>query len=378
LSRNRIFALLVTVLALAGVLTACGSSDSDSSNEDPQKVIENATLEGVDSGTLDLKVGVDTEGSEGGEIDVSLSGPFQSRGAEALPELEMDVTASGEIDGEAIDFDGGIVLLSDRAFVGFEGKEYEVDPTTFGFVKSGFEQGLSEGGETGEVTACQEALTGIDLSTVVDNLSNEGSADVDGTATTKVSGDLNPDGAIDAVIALTEDPACSSQLEAAGPLPLDELKAAKGEVSEVLKEAHVEVYVGDDGIIRKAVGEIVVEPKDSNEKAEVEFEMTLGGVNEKQEISAPADAEPLEGLFKQLGVDPLQLLEAGSGEGIGGLLEGLGGGSAGGSGGSGGGNSAPQVDPSDLPDAEASQEYLDCLQNAKTANDLQDCASLLG
>ncbi|MBK5220956.1 MAG: hypothetical protein JJE35_14430 [Thermoleophilia bacterium] len=375
MSRFRIFMLLATVVALAGALTACGGS-SDSSSEDPQQVIESATLEGVKSGTVDLSLGVKSEGEEGGTLDLSLSGPFQSRGAEALPELALDVTASGDIGGESIDFDGGVTLLSDRAFIGYEGTEYEVDPTTFGFVKSGFEQGLSEGGaEGGDVTACQEALAAIDLTTVVDNLTNDGSADVDGTSTTKVSGDLNPEGAIDAIIALTEDPACSSQLEAAGPLPLDELEAARGEVSSAVKEAQVEIYVGEDSIIRKAVAEITIEPKDaSGEKAEVDFEMSLGGVNETQKISAPADAKPLEGLFDKLGVDPLQLLEAGSGGGLGGLLEGIGGESAEG----GSGSSELEIDPEELPDTETQQEYLECLKEATTANDLQACASLLG
>lgn len=387
MSRFRIFLLLTTVVALAGALTACGGSDSDSSGEDPQKVIEGATFEGVKSGTVDFSLAVQAEGEDAGNIDISLSGPFQSRGVEALPEVAMEVSAKGDLDGEAVDFDGGITLLSDRAFIGFEGTEYEVDPTTFGFVKSGFEQAQAQGGaEAGDVTACQEAVAAIDLNTVVDNLVNDGSADVDGTATTKVSGDLNPEGAVDAIIALTEDPACSTQLQAAGPLPLNELEAARGEVSDAVKEAHIEVYVGDDDIVRKAVADVVIEPKGSDgENVEMQFELTLGGVNENQKISAPANAEPLEGLFSQLGVDPLKLLEAGSGGGIGGLLEDIGGGSGGGSGGGegsggggSGGGSAPEISPDDLPDAEASQEYLECLQDAKTADDLQGCASLLG
>jgi hypothetical protein len=378
LSRFRIFTLLATTVALAGVLAACGGSDS--SSDDPQQVLETATLEGVKSGTIDFSLGVKAEGDSGGNLDVALSGPFQTRGPETLPELDMDVSAKGDIDGESVDFEGGIVLLSDRAFIGYKGSEYEVDPTTFGFVKSGFEQGLSEAGAEGEgesadVTACQQALTGIDLTTVIDNLESDGSADVDGTSTTKVSGDLNPEGAVDAIIALTEDPACSSQLEAAGPLPLDELEAARGEVSKAVKDAHVEVYVGDDDIIRKAVAEITIEPKDgSTGKTEIEFELTLGGVNETQKITAPENAQPLEGLFNQLNIDPTELLEAGSGGGIGGLLEGIGGDS--------GADEAEspelEIDPEDLPSAEASQEYLECLQEAETTKDLQACTSLLG
>jgi hypothetical protein len=366
LSRIRIFMLLATVVALAGALSACGGG-SDSSDEDPKTVIEDATLEGVESGTIDLSLGIASQGKEGGDLDLTLSGPFQSRGLEALPELGLEVSAKGKIEDESIDFDGGLTLLSDRAFVNYKGTEYEVDPTTFGFVKSGFEQGLSES-TTGSSspTACQEAVAAIDLTTVIDNLENEGSADVDGTSTTKVSGDVDPAGAVDAIIALTEDPACSSALEAAGPLPLDELEKAKGEVSSAVKKAHAEIYVGDDGIIRKVVAELTIEPKDSSqEKVEIDFEVSLGGVNEKQEITAPADAEPLEGLFNQLDVDPLALLEsASSGEGINGLLEGIEGDSE---------IELPEDLQEELPDTAEVESLTECLKEARSAADVQKC-----
>ena len=57
----------------------------------------------------------------------------------------MTAGAKGSAKGEDIDFEGGLTLLSDRAYVNYEGTEYEVDPTTFGFVKSGFEQASSRG-----------------------------------------------------------------------------------------------------------------------------------------------------------------------------------------------------------------------------------------
>lgn len=231
MSRFRIFVLLAALAALATAFAACGGG-GDSSSEDPQKVIENATLEGVKSGNIDLSLGITSEGDEGGDIDVSLSGPFQSQGKEDLPLLDMAVTAKGDLEGEPVDFEGSLTLLSDRAFIGFEGDEYEVDPTTFGFVKSGFEQAQQQGSqETGNVTACQEAAEGIEFGDFFKDLSSEGGVEVEGTTTTKVSGELSTGGAIDALIQLSEDPACASQLEAAGPLPIGELEEAKDEVS---------------------------------------------------------------------------------------------------------------------------------------------------
>lgn len=386
MSRLRIFALLAVFVALATAFAACGSSDS--SDEDPQQVLDNATLEGVESGNLDLTLAVKAEGDEGGDVDVTVSGPFQSKGSNDLPELDLSATANGTVEGDPLDFEAGVTVLSDRAYVNYEGIEYEVDPTTYGFVKSSIEQAQEEGGSEGnpaDASACQEAAEGFAVGDFADRLANEGSEDVDGTGTTKISGELNVAGAIDAIIKLTEDPACATQLEAAGPLPIGELEEAKGELTSAIKKAQVDVYVGDDDIIRRIAADLIVEPEGtSDETVEAELDLVLSGVNEEQEITPPSDAKPLEGLFQKLGINPTELLEAaGSGEGIGDLLESVigedsplgdlpgvgsdsgsssGGGSSGGSGGSSG---------------SSQQAYLDCLKDARTPADLQQCASMI-
>ncbi|HEY6729961.1 MAG TPA: hypothetical protein VI039_02935 [Solirubrobacterales bacterium] len=363
MSRFRIFALFATLAALTTVFAACGGSDdSGSSSEDPQKVIENASLKGVKSGELDLSLHVKAEGEEGGDVAVELSGPFEAGSSDELPQLEINAEVSGSAGDEDLDFEGGLTVLTDRAFVNYEGSDYEVDPTTYGFLKAAFEQTQQQGGEE-DITACQKAAEGIKFSQFAETLTDEGEVDVEGTATTKVSGDLNVGGAIDALIKLTEDPACSSQLEAAGPLPLNELEEAKGELSKAIEKAHIDLYVGEDNIIRKVAAELTIAPPEAkDEKVELELELTLSGVNEEQSFSSPADAKPLEALFNKLGVNPLELLEAGGSGGLGGLLEGITGGLSGGSSSGGSSNDA----------------YAECLREArKTASDLQKCASLL-
>ena len=372
MSRIRIFALFATLALLATVLAACGGGGSDSSNEDPQKVVEEASLEGVKSGEFDMSLNVNAEGEEGGEFEAAVSGPFEAGAKGELPQAEVKVEASGNAQGGSIDFEGGLTLLTDRAFVEYENTPYEVDPTTFGFLKSAFEQAQQQEGSEADVTACQQAAEGIKFGQFAENLENEGSEDIDGTSTTKVSGDLDVSGAIDAVIQLTEDPACKSQLEAAGQLPINELEEAKGELTKAIKKSHVEIAVGDDNIVRKFAMELTVEPpKAKGEKVELEMEVTLSGVNEEQSFEEPSGAKPLEALFKKLKVNPLELLEGGGSEGIGGLLEGLmGGGSAEGGSSSGGGSEASAG-------AGAQKAYVQCLQKAETTADLQKCGSLL-
>jgi hypothetical protein len=368
LSRFRILALFATMALMATVFAACGGGDDDGgggSSDDPQQLVENASLKGVESGEIDISVQVKSEGEEGGEVDLKVSGPFEGVTGEELPQLEMSAEATGSAQGEELDFEGGITLLTDRGFIEYEGTTYEVDPTTFGFVKSAFEQAQQKGGKE-DITACQEAAEGIKFSQFADDLKNEGETDVEGTSTTKLSGDLSVSGGIDALIDLTEDPACSAQLEAAGPLPLGELEEAKGELSKAIEKAHVELYVGDDDIVRKMVAELAIAPEGAaDEKVELNMEVTLSEVNEEQSFSSPSDAKPLEDLFQQLGVNPLELLEGGASGGLGGLLEGLGGSSFGGS--SGGGSGSGQA-----PDSDA---YVECLQQSQSPADLQKCVN---
>src|SRR6185437_4703527 len=168
------FALLAAFAALAALLSACGGGGGGSS-ENPQKVIENATLEGVESGELHLSVNVEAEGEKNGEAKIDVSGPFQSTGKKSLPELAMTVKANGEVDGQNLDFDGGLTVLSDRAYIAYKGTNYEVDPTTFGFIKSELEQSEQEGSKeskAAEATACQKAATSLPLGEFVDNLEN--------------------------------------------------------------------------------------------------------------------------------------------------------------------------------------------------------------
>jgi hypothetical protein len=334
MSRPRLLSVFAVLFVLSVALAACGGS-GDKSSESPQAVLDEATLQGIESGNIDLSAGVKAQGSEGGNIDISLSGPFQGEGAGNLPQLDMNAKAKGTYNGKDIDFDGGLVLLPNTAFIGYEGVEYRVDPTTFSFVESTLAQAQREAGaETGAegVAACQEEFGGLKVADFLEGGSNEGSADVGGTSTTKVSGDLNVSGALDTILEVVESQACRAQLAAAGPLPSkSEIEKAKQEVSGAVKSAHVDVYVGDDDIVRQISAQLTIEPKNGGsgpKSVEIDFDLKLTEVNEEQTISAPPNAEPLSKLFIKLNINPIELLGMlqgeGGGENLGDLLKGLG------------------------------------------------------
>lgn len=324
MSRSRILTIFVALVALASTLAACGGGSS----EDPHTVVDEATLQGVESANLELALGMDLKGKEGGHVDVSLFGPFQSESEAELPELDLSASAKGKVGSKKIDFDGGITLLGDKAFVAYEGSEYEVDPSTFNFVRALIRRRTGVKNPSTEITACQEAAAELQLSNLIENLKSGGSADVGGTSTTKVSGDLDVGGAVEAAIELSENPACSEQLNAAGSLPSKaQLEKSKGELESSVKSAHVDLYVGDDHIVRRISVQATIEPSKGKgtekvKSVELEFDLKLTGVNEEQTIEAPKTSKPLSALFVKLGVNPLELLgllQGGPGNGPGGL-----------------------------------------------------------
>ena len=370
LSRARTLSVFVALIALASAMAACGSGGSDS----PQSIIDEATLQGVESGRLDLAVDLGVKGKKSGNFKADLSGAFQSQDEAEYPELDLSFAARGSLGGKDLDREGGFTLLGNKAYVAYEGTEYEVDSTTFNFVKSMIKRQGGGQGQSSEITACREAASGLELADFVENLKDEGSADVGGTETTKVSGDLNPSGAVEAAGEILDDPACSEQLGAATPLPsAAELDKAKGTVKDSVKSAHAEIYVGDDHIIRRITVQATIEPPKSSEgsakRVDLNLDLTLTGVNEEQAIAAPRNSKPLSALFLKLGINPIELLGAlqngGSSQGLGNLLESLGGAGGGSSGGGSGGGGGGQ------------QSYYECLGEASTPVDIQNCTGLL-
>ena len=153
MSRARTLSVFVALIALASAMAACGSGGSDS----PQSIIDEATLQGVESGRLDLAVDLGVKGKKSGNFKADLSGAFQSQDEAEYPELDLSFAARGSLGGKDLDREGGFTLLGNKAYVAYEGTEYEVDSTTFNFVKSMIKRQGGGQGQSSEITACRES-----------------------------------------------------------------------------------------------------------------------------------------------------------------------------------------------------------------------------
>jgi len=294
----RIPLVLMALCLSAAALSACGGGGS----EDPQQALESATFEGVESAAFDGALKIESTGSQGGNVDVNLSGRAQPEG------IEVTARVDGTAQGKPLDLEAGLTLFDNRGFVNYRGTEYEVDPNNYGIAKPLFAPALVEEGGA-EIRECRKAAAAeVQVGDLLDNLRSEGSAEVGGTETTKISGELDVPAAVEAIVNLVEDPACGTQFEALSPFPLYKVRLLADELAGSAKKGTVQVYIGDDDIIRKLSAEFSGDRGVGGEPVTVQLELALSGVNEEQKLEVPANPKPVFALLARLGVSPLEFL----------------------------------------------------------------------
>jgi hypothetical protein len=370
-SMRTVLAICALALPIPAAVAGCGGGDDK--GEDPQQVLDetfnNDTK--VSSGVIDITANVSA--GDQGSFDFELKGPFQGDANDptALPQLDWTATASGQGAGQSIDFSGQLVVTDDNAYIVYNGTTYEVGTDTFNQFKSQFEKAAGQAGASQSSTQsfsdnCKAAVAqaggdtsacDIDFASWLTNLSNDGTSDIEGTSTTHISGDANISQIVSDLLDIAK---ATGGAGAASQIP----QAQLDQVEQAISDAHIDVYSGeDDHVIRKLDLSLSADPSAIGGVAaaavgsvDVDFAVTLSGVNEDQSVSAPAGpTQPLSDLFQGLGGAGLPFGSLGSGSGSG---SGLGGSSS--SGGSA-----------------SSQKYLDCISKATSTADQQKCLALL-
>lgn len=282
--------MICCVALLALVPAACGGASGD---EDVDALLQE-TFSGdkqVDSGRLSLVARVDARGSEQLQQPVRLEirGPFRKASPDEVPEFDLDARVSTS----GLTYDVGATVLDDKGYVLFQDEDYALSDELFEQFKSGFQEGHKDGSEP-----AGPATLGIDPRKWLRNARNAGEAEVAGQDTIKLTGDVD-------VPKLVDDLAAAQQADPAAKKKPTELSDAQQErIEEAVDAMRVEIYTGaDDRILRRIViAADVSAPKgeESFDSAKIRLDYTLSQLNEDQEIEAPSDPQPFEGLVRQL------------------------------------------------------------------------------
>jgi hypothetical protein len=346
---------LVPLLLLLALVAGCGGGGGDEadSSTDVDALLKD-TFSGskaIDSGRLDVKLGVETD--TGDPLTIKLSGPFVNEGENRLPRLAFNAS----LDGNGQSMSGGLVSTGDRGFVSFGGETYEISGPIFEQFKAGYEQAAKQGTEQSEDKQSLAAL-GIDPRRWLTNAKNAGEAKVGDTDTIKITGDVDVDKLLDDVNGALEKIRALG-VQGTGELPEKLTEEEKRQTAEAVENLGVEIYTGaEDRILRRIVVTLGLKAPAGTTQggastADVNFDLQLLDVNEDQEIKAPENAKPFDELMSQL-----EALGVGGLGGLGGALGGAG----------GGGN----------PSVEGVQEYSECVQKAGSdSNAVRKCADLL-
>jgi hypothetical protein len=349
--RTRNLAVLALALVVALLVVACGDSGG---NEDPRHVLDQTfgNPTSIQSGTFDADLQLETSGGDSpGTLEIKLGGRFQSRGGGEFPQFDFDVSLRSESGSRTTTGSGGLTSTGDRAFVKYQGTEYAVPQALYDQFVASYAQ--LQGQNANSSAGLLQAL-GISVGDWVTDLKNEGTADVQGTPTVHVSGEVD-------VPKLVEDlkRIATRAGSAVGDFNPDELDR----LEQTVESGAIDVFSGeDDRLLRRLQMSFELKPPSAPgapESLTIDFELNLADVNKPQTIQAPASTQPLEVLLRQRGIDLGNLgnsLRGGLGSG-GALPE------------SGGSTTAPS--------ASATQNYQRCLSEARGQAAIQKCAELL-
>lgn len=382
MERLRTLFALLACLFVATALAACGDSEEGGDTLDentPAETVLDRTFaadQTIESGVIDLRFAFDvSRGETSSTFRAGITGPVDSSG-DGLPTFDFNGHVKADSPQRKLDVIAGATSTGDAAYVSYDGTFYEVDPQTFDFLNRAFEQSEEAAGDEGS-----DSPVGLPaIRDFLKNVKNEGTEEVEGVEAVHVSGTVDVDGLIERIRPL----AAGAAALGVGPANIPTPQELDG-LAQLVRSASFDVWSGaEDNLLRRFSAVIDLEQPGGTGTAQMKIGLLLGDVNEPQEIEAPENTRPLSELLDEVGLDGLNFGSLGglgtddsAGSDPGGMPPVPGGGS------SGGGQAPEGVIPTlpptlpSVPTPEQREEYIQCVTEVVTAEDLQRCQEIL-
>ena len=351
------------MIVLAIAVAACGSSSNTSSGSSggssagAQSLLTDtfSGLHAIKSGVLGFNLTVNPSGSSQikGPITLTLSGPFQSRGAGKLPlsNLLIDINALGH-HGQL-----GLVSTGSAGYVTLKGAAYQLPAAEFQKLASSFTGGSGTGGL---------AKFGIKPLHWLTSPTIVGSDSVAGTPTTHIRAKVDVSALLGDVSTFLGKAAATGATGTAA-LPTSLSPATRQKIASEIKNPTVDIWTGaTDKTLRKLAIGLTIPISGSAStllggltSAQIQFSLQYSQLNQPQSVAAPTNVKPFSEFQQQL-------------QGIIGTIQGLGGGSGAPARARTTSGSAAGASPAGV------QKYSQCIQKAGgDVTKMQKCAPLL-
>jgi hypothetical protein len=231
----------------------------------------------LESAKIDADASFRQVGGDGQSFRLRLDGAFQERDGDRMPlfDIRVDARAGGQ------GLSAGAVSLGDRAFLVQGDTAYRVPQALW----TQFQQAREQIASYAQGSTASPGLLGLDPAGWLKDVKDEGEAQVDGVTTSHVSASVD-------AAQLVRDLA---PLARQGGAPVDLPQNFDKSVSDVVKSADVDVFVGqEDRILRRLQVALDLDfsgsgsgPGDDVGRARIDLRFQFSDVNEPQEITAP-------------------------------------------------------------------------------------------
>jgi hypothetical protein len=277
-------------IAASLALTGCGSDSAGSA-----ETLDRAFSIPVESADVTLDIRARLRGSPELEDPMRLraQGPYVSGGGSKIPSFDWNVT----VDGRGMGFSARAISNGDNAWIEVLGTAYEVGEEAVARANRHVERHHREGGGPG-------GEVGLDPRRWVVDSREEGDEEVGGVQTTHISGALDVARFLDDVEQAAER---SGRPHKGGELTPEE----RQKIIDAVANPTFDVWVGkDDNVIRRLTAEVSFDVPDADrarakgvESGEVSLLLELADVggDQRQRITIPRDARPIDELLDRIG-----------------------------------------------------------------------------
>jgi hypothetical protein len=200
--------------------------------------------------------------SNGQRNTIKTSGAFELGAAKEMP--KVDVQLSVNVPG--FDGRGGFVTTGERAWFTRGDTGYAVPQKSWSQIVAARKSGAAPTADTPKVN--------VDPGSWLRNVKSEGTERMDGVQVTHVSADVNSAKAITEVV---------KAMDQTGQIPA----GAQARLGSVVKDGHLDAWVGDDKIMRRVSLELSGKGTGGRNVA-VNLDFKLADVNKPQDIGRPA------------------------------------------------------------------------------------------
>lgn len=284
----RTLAVLLLVL-VAGLVAACGGSDDASSSAADAKDAL-ASVKPIDSATVDavLRINLDNAPAQvGNKVELSFSGPMRANGPGKLPSLDWKIGFSSGFST----FSSRVVSTGNNVFINLGGADFAVG-----------EQNVSRLNQTAASSGKGDGLAavGLDPLAAVTGVNESGEGEIGGTETTRYTGAIDVDRALEQVESFLRH--MPTQSTGGGPVPQLELTPERrAQVKRTFQSPRFEAQVAGDDTIRRLLLTTRFTTPQANQQAaggitggSIEYRVDYTGVGEEVTINPVEGARPIE------------------------------------------------------------------------------------